>query len=89
MPPKEPITVPWQCGFSSGGKKEEYAKTRTEGREVSYGKIGLTTVSGTQVLLSGMSLVLKIELICLFNCILPLPGLWKLISLTSCNKPVV
>ena len=33
-------------------KKEEYAKPRTEGREVSYGKIGLTTVAVTQDLLS-------------------------------------
>ena len=38
-------------------KKEAYAKPRTEGREVSYGKIGLTTVAVTQDLLSGMPLV--------------------------------
>ena len=75
-------------------KKEEYAKQRTEGREVSYGKIGLTTVAVTQDLLSGMQLVLKIDLIRLWNSILPEPGqpsaqLSKLICLTACkNKPV-
>ena len=62
-PPTKPITLPWQRGFSGGGKKEEYAKPRTEGRELSYGKIGLTTVAVTQDLLSGMPLVLKIGLI--------------------------
>ena len=75
-------------------KKEEYAKPRTEGREVSYGKIGLTPVAVTQNLLSGMPLVLKIELIRLWNSLLPEPGqpsaqLSKLICLTACNKPVV
>ena len=40
------------------GKKEEYAKPRTKGIGVSYGKIGLTTVGVTQDLLSGMPLVL-------------------------------
>ena len=50
-------------------KKEEYAKPRTEGREVSYGKIGLTTVAVTQDLLSGMLLVLKIKLIRLWSSI--------------------
>ena len=39
-------------------KKEEYAKPRTYGRGVSYGKIGLTTVAVTHDLLSGMPLVL-------------------------------
>ena len=39
-------------------KKYEYAKTCTKGRGVSYGKIGLTTVTVTQDLLSGMPLVL-------------------------------
>ena len=53
LPPTNPITLPWQRGFNGGGKKEEYAKPRTEGREVSYGKIGLTTVAVTQDLLSG------------------------------------
>ena len=72
-------------------KKEEYAKPRTEGREVSYGKIGLTTVAVTQDLLSGMPLVLRIELIHLWNSILPEPGqpsaqLSKLIRLTACTK---
>ena len=71
--------------------KEEYAKPRTEGREVSYGKIGLTTVAVTHDLLSGMPLVLKIELIRLRNNILPEPGqpsaqLSKLIRLTTCKK---
>ena len=45
-------------GFIGEGKKEEYAKPRTEGREVSYGKIGLTTVAVIQDLLSGMPLFL-------------------------------
>ena len=72
-------------------KKEEYAKLRTEGKEVSYGKIGLTTVAVTQDLLSGMPLLLKIELIRLWNSILPEPGqpsaqLSKLIRLTACKK---
>ena len=35
-------------------KKEEYAKPRTEGREVSYVKIGIATMAVTQDLLSGM-----------------------------------
>ena len=91
-PPTIPITLPWQRGFSGGEKKEEYAKPRTEGREVSYGKIGLTTVAVTQDLLSRMPLVLiKIELIRLWNCLLPEPGqpssqLSKLIRLTACKK---
>ena len=64
---------------------------RTEGREVSYGKIGPTTVAVTQDLLSGMPLVLKIERIRLWNSILPEPGqhsaqLSKLIGLTACKK---
>ena len=72
-------------------KKEEYAKPRTDGGEVSYGKIGLATVAVTQDLLSGMLLVLKIELILLWNSILPEPGqpsvqLSKLIRLTACKK---
>ena len=72
-------------------KKEEYAKPRTEGREVSYGKIGLMTVAVTQDLLSGMPLVLKIELISLWSSILPEPGqpsaqLSKHIRLTACKK---
>ena len=52
------ITLPGQRGFSGGEKNEEYAKPRTEGREVSYGKIWLTTVAVTQDLLSGKPLVL-------------------------------
>ena len=72
-------------------KKEEYAKPRTEGREVSYGNVGLTTVAVTQDLLSGMPLVLKIELIRLWSSILPEPlqpsaQLSKLIRLTVCKK---
>ena len=43
-PTKKPITLPWQRGFSGGWKKEEYAMPRTKGREVSYGKTGLTTL---------------------------------------------
>ena len=90
-PPTIPITLPRQRGFSVGGKKEEYAKPRTEGREVSYGKIWLTTVAVTQDLLSGMPLVLKIELISLWNSLLPEPGqpsvkLSNLIRLTACKK---
>ena len=90
-PPTKIITLPWQRGFSGWGKKEEYAKPHAEGREVSYVKIGLTTVAVTQDLLSGMPLVLKIELICLWNSILPEPGqpsaqLSKLIHLTACKK---
>ena len=77
--------------FSGWEKKEEYAKPRTEGREVSYDKIGLTTVAGTQDLLWGKPLVLKIELIRLWNSIVPEPGqssaqLSKLIRLTACKK---
>ena len=91
-PPTKPITLPWQCGFSWGGKKEEYAKPHTEGREVNYGKMGLTTVAVTHDLLSGMPLVLlRKELIRLWNSILPEPGqpsaqLSKLIRLTACKE---
>ena len=58
---------------------------------MSYRKIGITTVAVTQDLLSGMPLVIKIELICLWNSILPEPGqpsvqLSKLIHLTACKK---
>ena len=60
--------------LAGGGKKEQHAKARTEGREVSFGKIELTTVAVTQDLLSVMPLVLKIELIRLWNSILPEPG---------------
>ena len=55
-------------------KKKEYTKPCTEGREVSNGKIWLTTVAVTQNLLSGMPLVLKIEFIRLWNSISPEPG---------------
>ena len=72
-------------------KKEEYAEPRTERREVSHRKIRLTTVAVTQDLLSGMPLVLKIELIRLWNSILPEQGqpsaqLSKLIRLTARKK---
>ena len=58
---------------------------------MSFGKIGLTTVAVTQDLLSGMPLVLRIELIHLWNSILPEPGqrsaqLSKLIRLTACKE---
>ena len=46
-----PALTAWFCRV---GKKEEYAKPRTEWREVRYGKIWLTTVAVTQDLLSGM-----------------------------------
>ena len=91
-PPKtKPITLPWQSDFNGGGKNEEYAKPRTEGREVSFGKIWLATVAVTQDLLSGMPLVQKIELVGIWNSILPEPGQpsaqqSKLIRLTACNK---
>ena len=39
-------------------KREEYAKPHTEEREVSYGKVELTTVAVTQDLLSGMPFIL-------------------------------
>ena len=73
-------------------KKVEYAKPHTYGRGVSYGKIGLTSVAVTHDLLSGMLLVLlRKELIRLWNSILPEPGqpsaqLSKLIRLTTCKK---
>ena len=91
-PPTKAITLPWQCGFSGGGKIVEYAKPRTKGRGVSNGKIGLTTVAVTQDLPSGTLLVLyEKELIRLWNSILPGPGqpsdqLYKLICLTACKK---
>ena len=77
--------------FWRGGKKEEYTKPCTEGREVSNGNIWLTTVAVTQDLLSGMPLVLKIEFIRLLDSISPEPGqpsaqLSKLIRLTACTK---
>ena len=92
LPPRtKPITLPWQRGFSRGEKKEGYSKPCTELTEVSFGKMGLTTVAVTQDLFSGMLLVLKIELIHLWNSILPEPGqpsaqLSKLICLTACKK---
>ena len=52
-PSTKPITLPGSVVLA-GMKKEEYAKPRTEGRGVSYGKIGLRTVAVTQDLLSGM-----------------------------------
>ena len=84
-----PLPCPDSVVLAGEEKKEEYAKPR--GREVSYGKIGLTTVAVTQDLLSGMPLVLKIELIRLWNCLLPEPGqpsaqLSKLIRLTAFKK---
>ena len=63
LSPTKPITLPCQRGFSGGVKKEEFATPHTKGREVSYWEIGLTTVAVTQDLLSGMPLVLKIEII--------------------------
>ena len=50
-----PALTAW---FLKGRKKRENAKPRTEGRELSYGKIRLTTVAVTQDLLSAMPLVL-------------------------------
>ena len=55
-PPIKPtITLPCQCGFSGEVKKDEYGKQRTNGRGVSYGNIGLTTLAVTQDLPSGMT----------------------------------
>ena len=88
---KKLITLPWQCGFSWGGKKLEYAKPRAKLRGVSFGKIGLTTVAVTHDLFSGMPLVLlKKELIRLWNSKLPEPEqpsaqLSKLIRLAACK----
>ena len=75
----------------AGEEKKEYAKPRTEGREVSYEKIELTTVAVTQDLLTWMPLVLKTELIGLWNSTLPDPGqpsaqLPKLIHPSACKK---
>ena len=58
---------------------------------MNYGKIGLTTVAVTRDLLSEMPLVLKLELTCLWNSILPEPGkrsaqLSELIRFTACKK---
>ena len=85
---------PYPCPDSvvlAGEEKGEYAKPRTKARGVSYVKIGHTTVAVTQDLLSGMPLVLKIELIILWNSILSEPGqlsaqLSKLIRFTACKK---
>ena len=57
-PPTKPITLPRQCGFSGGGKKEEDAQPRTKGRGVSFGKIWLTIMAVTQDFPSAMPLVL-------------------------------
>ena len=90
--PTKPITIPWQCGFNGGGKKEKYAKPHTKGRAVSYGKIGITTVAVTQDLASGKPLVLyEKELIHIWNSILPEPGQPSaqqptLIRLTACKN---
>ena len=94
-PPTKPITLPWQRGFSGGGTKEEYAKPLTEGRGVTYGKIGLTTVAIAHDLLTGIPLVLlKKEHVHLgIGCSHPYPDpgqpsaqLFKLIRLTAWNK---
>ena len=58
---------------------------------MSYGKIWRTTVAVIHGLLSRMPLVLEIELIHLWNSILPEPGqpsaqLFKLIRLIACKK---
>ena len=57
-PSTKPITLP-DSVVLAGEEKKEYAKPRTKGRGVSYGKIWLTTVAVTQDLPSGMRLVLK------------------------------
>ena len=95
LPPPltKPITLPRQRGFSWAGNVEEYTTPRTEGREHSYGKIGLTTVAVTQDYLPGMPLVLKLDLIRLWNSILPEPGqlnvhLSKVIRLIACKNAI-
>ena len=57
LPPIKPITLPWQRGFSWGGKKKSMISHILK-REECYMEIGLMTVAETQDLLSGMPLVL-------------------------------
>ena len=54
-PPTNTINPDLTAWFQPGEKKIEYAKPRTKGRGVSYGKIMLTTVTVTQRLLSRRS----------------------------------
>ena len=54
---QNPKPCPDSVVLSRRGKKEEYAKLRTKGRGMSYGKIVLTTVAVTQDLQSWMPLV--------------------------------
>ena len=56
-PPTEPITCP-DSGVLQKGEKKDHAKSHIKRRGVIYGKIGLTTVTVTQDLLSGMQLVI-------------------------------
>ena len=88
-PPTKPITLPDSAVLA--GDEKKCGKPSSKGEKVSYEKVGLTTVAVTQNLLSGMPLVLIIELMRLWNSILhePLyPGaeLSKLICLIACKK---
>ena len=59
LPPPPTKSIPcFDSVVLVGEERKVYAKPHTEGREVSYGKIRLTTVAVTQDLLSGMPLVL-------------------------------
>ena len=92
---QNPEPCPDSVVLAGEEKKEEYAKPCTSGRGVSYVKIGLMIVAVTLDLLSGMLLVLlRKELILLWNSILPEPGqpsakLSKLICLTACKKTMI
>ena len=55
---QNPQPCPDSVVLAGEEKKDQYAKPRTKGRRVNYGKIGLTTVAVTHDLLSGMPLVL-------------------------------
>ena len=85
-PPTKPATLTWQCGFSGGGKKEEF-KERSELREDRAYDSGCNSWSPLRDAVGS----LKQELIRLWNSVLPEPGqpsaqLSKLIRLTACKK---
>ena len=71
-PPTKPITLPSQCGFRGGGKREECAKPRTKMRRVSYGKIVLATVAVGSPIRNAVGSLEK-KLIRLWNRIFPEP----------------
>ena len=91
-PSPKPITLPWQCGFSGGGKEEEYAKTHTKGRvgELREDRAYDRGCNSRSPLSDAVGSLRK-ELIRLWNSILPELGqpsaqLSKLIRLTACKK---